>query len=152
VVGVGVEDGDDEGHLAAVEADELPVEVGGELERQVGQRGFAVVAEGEQGADGEMALGGAEMDVEVEIGAGGGGALGVFRGGLRGDFGRLWSCRVWLGCTVDGFAVFVEGALEDDLALFVLILLGLLEGLRGDGRRAGGGLGVSCQGQGQNGD
>ena len=45
---------------------------------------LAVVAHGDEGADGDVMLGGAEMHVHVEGGEGDGTALGVGGGG-RGD-------------------------------------------------------------------
>jgi len=70
VVGVGIEGGDGEGDVFAGDADALPVEGGGDLERDVGEGGFAVVADGDEGADGDVLLGGAEMDVHVVSGEG----------------------------------------------------------------------------------
>ena len=84
VVGVGVERGDGEGDVAAGDADALPVERRGDLQRNVGERGFAVVAHGDERADGDLVFGGAEMHVHVEGGEGDGLALGVGGGG-RGD-------------------------------------------------------------------
>ena len=73
-----------------------------------------------------MALGGAKADVKVEAAVSQGGAFGVCGGGLRGDL-RLRGGGL-RGRGIDGIAVFVDGALEDDFAFFVLILLGRLSG------------------------
>ena len=59
------------------DANALPVERGGDLQRDVGERGFAVVAHGDEGADGDVLLGGAQMHVHIEVGEGDGLALGV---------------------------------------------------------------------------
>ncbi len=63
VIDVGVERGDGEGDVVAGEADALPVERRGDLQRDVGERRFAVVAHGDEGADGDLLRGGAEMHV-----------------------------------------------------------------------------------------
>ena len=154
VIGVRVQHGRSEGHLAAVQTDELPVQIRGELKRQVKQRGFAVVAHRDQGPDGEMAFCGPEADIKVEIRIGQGRALCVLRSGLRGS---LWGSRhCGLRCllricagnfssgrrTIDGLTVFVDGALQNDFALLRLVFLRLLDGLGGNGRCAGRGLGV----------
>ena len=65
VVGVGVERGYLEGDVLAVYADALPIERGGELQRDAGERDLAVVADGDEGADGDLLLGGAEMNVQA---------------------------------------------------------------------------------------
>jgi len=71
MVGVGVDGDDVEGDgerlcAGSGEANAFPVERGGDLERNEGQRGVAVVAEGEEGADGDLLIGGEKMDVEIE--------------------------------------------------------------------------------------
>ena len=99
VVGVGVDEVGGEGERsgrAAGEAaggDGVPVQRGGDLEDEAGERGGAVVAEGEAGADGDCGGGGSEVDVEVVGGEGEGAALGVGDGegvGLRGRGGIWW--------------------------------------------------------------
>ncbi len=74
----------------------------------------AVVAQGEEGADGEMLIEGTEMDVHVEVSEGDGLALGVFGGGGVGDFDGGWGGgRTGLG---GGLAVLVGGTREDNFA------------------------------------
>ena len=109
VIGVGVERGDGEGDIAAGEANALPVERRRDLQRDVGERRLAVVAHSEQGADGDLLLGGAQMHVHVEGGEGDGFALGVGGDGsadglaaelrLRRDRRWWWSGRFrrWSG-------------------------------------------------------
>ncbi len=115
VVHVGVESGDGEGDIAAVEADAFPVERGRDLQRDVGERGFAVVAHGEEGADGDPVVDGVEMNVHVESGEGDGVALGI-RGDGSGDrlAGRLRCGGAGGG---RGLAVVIDGAGEDDFAV-----------------------------------
>src|SRR5580658_8057354 len=81
VVGVRVEGGYGEGCVACAETDALPGEGAGDLQRDVGEGLAAVIADGEQGADGEVLVGGAEADVEIEVSEGDGLAFGVFGGG-----------------------------------------------------------------------
>jgi hypothetical protein len=54
--------------LGAVEANLLPVERGGDLERNVAERALAVVANGEEGADGDLLSRRVEPEVEVKAG------------------------------------------------------------------------------------
>ena len=105
VVGVGVEGGDRECGVAAENANALPVERGGDLQRNAGERGLAVVADGEEGAHGDLLLGGVEVHVHVEGNEGDGLALGV-RGDGGGGYPGLglrsrasWCCRFrrWSG-------------------------------------------------------
>jgi len=74
---VGVEGGDGEGDVAAGEANSFPVERRGDLERNVSKRGAAVIAQGEESANGDLLRGRAEMNVQVEGGEGEGFAFGV---------------------------------------------------------------------------
>ena len=131
MVGVGVENGYLEGDVVLIESNALPGEGAGDLQRDVGEGLLAVVAEGEQGADGDVLFRRAEMDVKVEGGEGDGLALGVFGGGGFGQF--LGSGRRGLG---GGLAVFVERAGEDDLRSGIFGLLrrrGLLRCRSGGG-------------------
>ena len=73
VIGVRVDGGHLEGGvlklaLGAVEANLLPVERGGDLERNVAERALAVVANGEEGADGDLLSRRVEPEVEVKAG------------------------------------------------------------------------------------
>ena len=80
------------------DANAFPVERGGDLQGNARERSCAVVADGEQGADGDLLIGGEKMDVDVEGGEGDGLALGVIGGG------RGWSS----GCGLrDGWAGWV---------------------------------------------
>ena len=117
VVDVGVERGDGVEGVVGGDANALPVERGGDLQRDVGEGGFAVVAHGDEGADGDLLLGGAQMHVHVEGGEGEGLAL-VVGGGGRVDrlTGSDWLRRGGAGGG-GGLAVFVGGAGEDDLAV-----------------------------------
>ncbi len=81
VVGVGVDGGDVEGDVVSLavgggDANALPVERGGDLEGDAGERGLAVVADGEQGANGDLLVGREKMDVEIEGGHGDGTSVG----------------------------------------------------------------------------
>ena len=88
--------------IRAGDADLLPVERRGELQGKMREGRGAAVADGEDGADGDVVIGGAEVNVEVESGVGDGLALGV-SGGERGAWLRLaddscrpgatWCCR-----------------------------------------------------------
>jgi hypothetical protein len=127
VVGVGVEGGDRECGVAAENADALPVERGGDLERNAGERGLAIVADGEEGAHGDLLLGGVEVHVHVEGNEGDGLALGV-----RGDGGGGYP-GLGLRSLRRGVAAFVGGAGKDDLAAG--LLFGLGHGLRRWGRK-----------------
>ena len=113
VVGVRVEGGYGEGNGLAADADLLPVERRRDLQRNAGERGFAVVAHGKEGTDSDLLGGGVETDVEVEGGISDGAAIGVFDGG-RGSHldGGPGSRRACLG---GGLAVLVSGTREDDL-------------------------------------
>src|ERR1700722_1067674 len=80
---------------------------------------MAVVAHGEQGADGDLSRGGAEMNVHIEGGEGEGFALFV---GGNGSCDGL-ACSFWRSgpggsC---GLSVVIDGAREDDLAVRLLI-------------------------------
>ena len=128
VVNVGVERGDGVDNVVGGDANALPVERRGNLQRDMRERGFAVVAHGDEGADGDLLLGGAQMHVHVEGGEGEGLALivccdgrvdgltaGLRRGGAGGG---------------GGLAGFIGGAGEDDLAVGLGRLVG---GRRGRG-------------------
>ena len=125
VVDVGVERGDGVEGVVAGDANALPVERGGDLQRDVGEGGFAVVAHGDEGADGDLLLGGAQMHVHVEGGEGEGLAL-VVGGGGRVDKLSAGSPGLRRGGAGGGggLAVFVGGAGEDDLAVGLGSLLG----------------------------
>ena len=146
VVDVGVEGGllersVVEFRIRAGDADLLPIERRGELQGEMGKGRGAFIADGEDGADGDVVAGGAEVNVEVEGGVSDGEALGVGGGercsglGLRG--GRRGLRR--------GVAVLIRGTGEDDLTLWRGARgrgRGGL-GLFGDRKRRGGGLRVS---------
>ena len=116
VVGVGVDGGHLEGESlilasGAVEANLLPVERGGDLERNAAERALAVVADGDEGADGNLLGRRVEPDVEVEAGEGDGLTLGrlcrgqlAFSGHLR--WGQLRLRREGLGGLGRRLAVF----------------------------------------------
>jgi hypothetical protein len=76
VIGVGFDRVLEEGEGLAVSRDGVPAQRGAELENEAGERGLAIVADGEGGAGGEPGGGRGEMEVEVVSGEGGGGALG----------------------------------------------------------------------------
>ena len=80
VIGVGVECGDGVESVSGGDADALPVQRRGDFKRDFGQRGFAVVAHGDEGAHGDFMFRGAQMHVHVEFGEGQGLALGVAGG------------------------------------------------------------------------
>ena len=97
----------------------MPPMRGGELQGDTGQWHFAVVAHGEQRANGKMLLGGAQPHIQIEIGEGNGAPVGVFGCRLRGHLGRgLGGRRVSGG---GGLAVLVDGAGKDDLAFGLLV-------------------------------
>ena len=120
VVDVGVERGDGEGDVVAGEANAFPVERGRDLQRDVGEGGLAVVAHGEEGADGDLLRGGTQMHVHVEGGEGDGLALGVSGDGRRDRLATNFRGGTGGGC---GLAVVVGGAGEDDLAVGLLVLI-----------------------------
>ncbi len=122
VVGVGVEGGDREADVAAGDADALPVEGRGDLQRNARQRRVAGVADGDKCACGELlcvaVLRRTSRSRPVMVTAWRSASstewgVGGLRGGLGGGAGGA-----------DGVAVCVEGTLEDDLACW-------LGGLRG---------------------
>ena len=81
VVDVGVERGDGEGRFAAGDANALPGERGRNLQRDVGERGFAAIAQGDLGTNGNLMLEETQVHFEIEIGEGDGLAVGVGRRG-----------------------------------------------------------------------
>ena len=130
VVGVGVERGYLERHVVGVETDALPVERGGDLERDAAERRLAVVADRDQGADGDLLGRRAQAHVHVEAGEGDGLAVGVLG---RGRGGHLDRGRSGLLAGVRGnLAILVHGAGEDDLAFGLRVPSGG-RGLRGAG-------------------
>ncbi len=130
MVGVGVERGYGDGRVFAVDANPFPVERGGDLQRNAGERSFAVVAHRDQRADGNMLLRGEQPHVHIEVSEGHGLALGVF-GHLR--WGQLRLRRGdGRGCGSGGLAVLVGRARKDDLAAGLLLRCGW-RGLRGRG-------------------
>ena len=74
----------------------VPVGGGGDVEDEAGERGGAVVAHGEDGADGDSGGGGSEVDVEVVGGEGEGGALGVGDGEGVGLGGGAAAAAGWV--------------------------------------------------------
>ena len=89
------------------------------MQRDVGERGVAVVAHGEEGADGDLLRGGAEMHIHIEGGEGESFAL-VVSGNGRCDG---LACSFWCGGSGGGcgLAAVVDGAGEDDLAVRLLV-------------------------------
>src|ERR1700733_9009683 len=67
VVNVGVERGDGEGGVAAGDADALPGKGRRDLQWNVGERSYAVVANGDGCAHGNLMRGGVDMHVEIEV-------------------------------------------------------------------------------------
>ncbi len=132
VIDIGVERGDGEGNVAAVDANALPIEGRGDLQRDAGERGVAVVADGNCCANGNLMLGRVEMHIQIEAGEADGLPLSVGCGG-RGDglTAKLWGCGTG-GCR--GLAVVVSGAGEADGAVRGL---GLLWGWSGLGSGLG---------------
>ena len=113
VVGVGINGGYLKGNVLCAETNVLPIECGGDLQGDAGKRGFAVVANGEQYADCDLLVCRSEVNVKIKSCEGDGLALGILRWGqLACDGGRRCSGAGLRG----GFAVFVGGAGEDDLA------------------------------------
>jgi hypothetical protein len=70
VVGVGVDGGCLKRNVVGVDANALPVERGGDLQRNMGERGDAVVADGDESANGDLLVCRAKMDVEIKGGEG----------------------------------------------------------------------------------
>ncbi len=133
VIDVRVERGDGEGDVARGNADRFPVERRGDLQRDLGERGMAVVADGEQSADADLLRGGAEMHVHVECGEGDGLAFGV---GGNGSGDLAASCRRGGGAVGGGgLAVLIDGAGKDDGAVGLLVLRGGGRGLGDGGER-----------------
>ena len=135
VIGVGVERGDGVESVRGGDADALPVQRRGDFKRDFGQRGFAVVAHGDEGAHGDFMFRGAQMHVHVEFGEGQGLALGV-AGGWR--FDRLTAGGRLLRAGTDrgrGLAIFVGGARKNDLAVVRRVWLRLILRSSGSGLR-----------------
>src|SRR5580658_553812 len=65
-VSIRVERGDGKRDVATVDANLLPVERRGDLQGDAGERGFSVVAHGDEGADRDLMSGGMQMHVKVE--------------------------------------------------------------------------------------
>ena len=113
VVDVGVERGDGERRIRPCDANALPVERGGDLQRNAREGGFAVVAHGDEGADGDLLLGRARCTSRskaVKVTAWRSASVAV---------GALTSCAGRGGGGAGGgggLAGFVGGAGEDDLA------------------------------------
>ena len=132
MVGIGVDDVLDEGEGGAAgggdKAGGIPVEGGGDLQCDAGERLAAGVAQGELGAHGEMAGGGHETGVEIVGGEEEAGALLIGENGAGGSLVWNHGFRPWRGVVVwRGWWSTVT--LEEDLTL------------RGCWRRwAGGGL------------
>ena len=136
VVGVGVQSSDGKRDVLEIDTDAVPVERRRNLERDVGKRCFAVVAQGEEGADRDVLIGGVQVHVHVEISKGYGVAIGVFRGGC-GDLLRAgWNRGASLG---GGGPAFISGSGEDDFAGRLGWVLGG-NGRLLRGRGVGGGL------------
>ena len=82
VIGVGVQRGDRKGNIFACDANLLPVERRGDLQRNVRERSLAVIAHRHEAANGDLVRGGVKPHIEIEAGKGDGAAVGVFKGRL----------------------------------------------------------------------
>ncbi len=112
VIGVRIEDGDREGYVFAGDQDALPIELRGDLQRNAGQRRFAVIADGQERAYCHLAGRRPQMHVEVEICVSHGLAFVVGGYRCRNHLDIGIGCRSRLG---GGLAVLVDGAREDHL-------------------------------------
>ena len=136
VVGVGVERGDREGSVVAADANALPVERGGDLQRDAGERRFAVVADGERGRGRRSAASAGRRCTSrskaVKVTA----WRSASCGGGHVDRSAAGGVAAGPDCG-GGLAVLVGGAGEDDLAL---VGLGSLRRRRSGRAWVGGGF------------